>query len=139
MINTKFRVSRQEIGTIIIYLGVFVWVPYFFLLISGKDVPIIPYLVLHLLGIFGGSKLRGKTSEETTLFGKRRRRISRILIYVGVLAWLPYYYIVGVIRLEVDATPFLFVHLAGVIGGILVRGSVWLSQIIQRRANFELD
>ncbi|MCH7480199.1 MAG: hypothetical protein IIC79_02280 [Chloroflexi bacterium] len=139
MIKTKFRISRQEMGTVIVFLGVFVWVPYFFLLFSGKEAPIILFLILHLLGIFGGSKLRGKPAKEAMLFGKRRRKISRIMIYVGVLAWLPYYYIEGVIGQDVAITPFLFVHLAGIIGGVLVRGSIWLSQIIQRRANLEID
>ena len=139
MIKNINNMSRKEIGTIIIYLGVFVWIPYFLLLFSGREVSMIPYLTLHLLGIFGGAKVRGKIAKETMLFGNRRRKISRILIYIGILAWLPYYYLEGITGLEVDITPFLFVHLSGIMGGVLLQASVWMSKSIRQKTSLETD
>ena len=126
------KISRRTLGNIMVWLGVLVWIPYVLLISNQIETPLLPYLLLHLIGVLGGVKLRGPMTQEHSVIGKRRRKISRILIYGGVMAWLPFYYINGVLGQEVDTTPFLFVHLTGIIGGVLVRGSIVLSQFIER-------
>ena len=55
---------------------------------------------------------------------RRRKIASRILIYLGVLAWVPYLYFERILALDVEIGPFLAVHLVGVLSGVTLRLSV---------------
>lgn len=48
------------------------------------------------------------------------QRLGRILILLGVAAWLPYFYLKYIENVEVGMLPFLAVHLSGVIPGSLL-------------------
>jgi hypothetical protein len=50
-----------------------------------------------------------------------RRRAGRILIWVGVLAWVPYMVLKYYLGHDVSPLPFLTVHLLGVIPGAYLR------------------
>lgn len=50
----------------------------------------------------------------------RRRILGRILIWFGVLAWLPYAWLKYILHADPEMLPFLAVHLAGVIPGVLL-------------------
>jgi hypothetical protein len=48
------------------------------------------------------------------------RRLGRILILLGVLAWAPYALLRYLLELEVPLWPFLTVHLLGVVPGSIL-------------------
>lgn len=52
--------------------------------------------------------------------GVTRKRIGALLIFLGVLAWAPYFYL-QFIGEEVTVTPFLAAHLSGVLPGFVLR------------------
>jgi uncharacterized membrane protein YjjB (DUF3815 family) len=60
----------------------------------------------------------------TSTRGRRRKIASRILIYLGVLAWAPYLYLERIQGLDVEIGPFLAAHLTGVLSGVTLRLSV---------------
>ncbi len=63
---------------------------------------------------------------------RRRERLGRLLILVGVATWLPY----GVVKYgmgqEVAMYPFLAVHLLGVIPGFILRREALLRRLFSR-------
>ena len=121
---------RRAIGSVLIWAGVLAWVPFLFLL-AGADRPsIIPFLAAHLTGVVGGGwlrasadKLDGRDRARET-FGRRRKLVSSSMIYLGVLAWAPYFYFDKILGTETVITPFLAAHLTGVLGGAALRASV---------------
>lgn len=62
-----------------------------------------------------------------------QKRIGKILLWIGILAWLPYMYLKFAAGQEVPITPYLTVHLTGVLGSILARVSIWLTKRQQRK------
>lgn len=71
---------------------------------------------------------------------KRRLKIcGRVLILLGVAAWIPYFALKYLIQREdVSIAPFLTVHLLGVIpGALLVRGEALLRWARRIRSNSE--
>ncbi|MFQ5945593.1 MAG: hypothetical protein ACE5NC_05005 [Anaerolineae bacterium] len=52
---------RRRIGGILIAGGVLAWVPYFALQLDpSQDVPLLPFLIVHLSGVIPGSLLLGR-------------------------------------------------------------------------------
>ena len=104
---------RRTWGTLLIWLGVFAWAPFLILLVNGQQVSIFPFLAAHLAGVLGGAWLRASADRMEGLNraqdrqGQRRKIASRVLIYLGVLAWAPYFYLERVIGQDVDIFPFL--------------------------------
>lgn len=130
--------SKKNVGTLLIWVGVLAWTPYIYLVTNGHEASIWPYLTVHLLGSFIGGKLRGPLPENVAKAGGRRLVISRAMIYLGVMAWLPYIYLDSVVGASVSITPFLTVHLIGVLGGILVRVSLLVHRI-QKTEKFKAE
>jgi len=122
-------------GKILIWLGVLAWVPYVYLLISGKDASLFPFLALHLTGVMGGVwfKKRQWSTNNHPLpsTGNRKRPISNILILLGILVWAPYLILQKFCGFDVDVAPYLFVHLTGVLGGIFIRTGL-LDKVLER-------
>lgn len=116
------------LGKIIIGIGTFTWIMYIVMVKNGKDISIWPFLIIYLVGRIVGRKLIGSPVDDGLVIGKRRRKLSKVLIYLGILAWLPYIYLDNVIGAEVNIMPFLTVHLVGIISGILVRLSMYYSK-----------
>ncbi len=62
----------------------------------------------------------------------RKEVWGRILIFIGVSAWIPYGVLAYILGRETNVAPFLVVHLSGVIpGALLVRGAL-LRRLISR-------
>jgi hypothetical protein len=122
----------------LIGVGVLVWAPFLAMVSSGQEVSIFPFLAAHLAGVLGGWWLRASAdnlegidrSKDT--HGRRRKIASRILIYLGVLAWAPYLYLTRVLEQETSIAPFLAAHLSGVLPGLALRLSVEWERLARR-------
>lgn len=128
MNNIFDKISKKRVGMILIWMGVFAWIPYIVLITNDVKTSIFPYLIFHLACSIGGGKLHGPSSEAELAVGKKRRKASKILIYLGVMAWIPYIYLDDVVGADVSITPYLIMHLTGIFSGIFVRLSVSFSQ-----------
>jgi uncharacterized membrane protein YjjB (DUF3815 family) len=113
--------SKETAGRILIWLGVLAWVPYLVIVLSGNRVSIFPFLAVHLIGVIGGIRLRGRRTTERRKLNPSLHRFSWILIYLGVLAWAPYIYQNNILGNEIPITPYLTAHLTGILGGGLLR------------------
>lgn len=135
MISTD---RRRTAGWALIVIGVLAWAPFLVMAAGGRRPSIIPFLAAHLLGVLVGGWLRASADRldgiETKIGarGRKRRIVSRILIYLGVLAWAPYFYLENVAGQDMEVAPFLAAHLAGVVGGAILRASVELDKYISR-------
>ena len=131
--------NRRTVGTILIWLGVLVWAPFLQLVTAGQEVSIFPFLAAHLTGVLGGWWLRSSADrlegidQAKSIRGRRRRIASRILIYLGVLAWAPYLYVDRVLNQDINIAPFLGAHLTGVLSGVALRVSVEWDRFTQRK------
>ena len=129
--------TRRTLGTVLIWLGVLAWVPFLVLVANDRPVSIFPFLAAHLAGVLGGVWLRSSADRlegvDRVEHGQRRRIVSRIMIYFGVLAWAPYFYLDKVLGQDVPIGPFLVMHLTGVLGGAALRASVELDRFIASR------
>ena len=130
--------KRRAVGTILIWLGVLVWAPFLASIASGQDLSIFPFLAAHLAGVLSGWWLRSSADRLEGIDrgkdtrGRRRKIASRILIYLGVLAWAPYFYLTRVLGQETNIGPFLAAHLTGVLGGAALRLSVEWERLAKR-------
>ena len=135
MTSTK----KRALGNVLIWIGVLAWVPFFILIGNGGQVSVFPFLGAHLAGVLGGGWLRNTADRLEGLDkiesqrGRRRKLISKIMIYLGVLAWAPYFYFERVLGQDLDIGPFLAVHLTGILGGAALRASVELERFVQRK------
>lgn len=135
MTSTK----QRALGNVLIWIGVLAWIPFFILIGNGGQVSILPFLGAHLAGVFSGGWLRNTAGRLEGLDriesqqGRRRKLISKVMIYLGVLAWAPYFYIEKVLGQDLAIGPFLAVHLTGVLGGAALRASVELERLVQRK------
>ena len=129
--------NRRALGALLIWLGVLAWAPFLVLIANDQPVPIFPFLAAHLAGVLGGAWLRSSADRAQGVnqveHGQRRRIISKIMIYLGVLAWVPYFYLDKVLGQDVQIGPFLAAHLTGVLGGAALRASVELDRFIAPR------
>lgn len=62
----------------------------------------------------------------------KRERLGRLLILVGVAAWVPYGIVKYGMDQEVVMYPFLAVHLLGVIPGSVLRREALLRRLLSR-------
>ena len=129
---------RRSVGTALVWLGVLAWAPFLFLIAAKQPVSIVPFLAAHLSGVLGGGWLRSSADKldggapGQSHHGRRRKAISTVLIYLGVLAWAPYFYLSRVLGQDVDIAPFLAAHLTGVLGGGALLASLVVSQLTKR-------
>lgn len=119
------RISRYALSKILTWLGVLAWLPYIVLTIGRYSPPILPFLVVHLIGILGGAWIKRTDPEamkRSSLAGKSRsRKFGSILILIGVAFWVPYFALRNFTDLDVSITPFLALHLTAVVPGLLLR------------------
>ena len=131
------RLSQLQInwGKILIWVGVLTWVPYVYLIISGKEASLFPFLALHLIGVVGGlwikKQKRSMNINPLPSTGKRARPIGNILILLGILAWAPYLILHKYYGYDVDITPYKVVHLTGILAGIFIRTGL-LDKVLER-------
>lgn len=128
--------NQRAWGQALIWLGVLAWLPFFYLLSAGREVPIFPFLALHLTGVLGGSWLRNQANKQQDVVqdahGRRRKMLGKVLIYLGVLAWAPYFYLTRVLGQAVEIDPFLIAHLTGVLGGAALQASLGFGKFLGR-------
>jgi hypothetical protein len=130
--------KRRTIGTIMIWLGVLVWLPFILLVTNKQSISIFPFLAAHLSSVLSGWWLQRSADQLesgvqlTSLKGRRRKIASRILIYLGVAAWVPYLYLSKIAGAQTAIGPFLLAHLTGVLSGVALRLSVEWDRVAQR-------
>jgi hypothetical protein len=124
--------ARYRLGNVLVTLGVLTWLPFIILRMAGERPPLFWFLPFHLAGVIGGSRLRSLARSEMGALAPKRnslRMLGHILIYAGILVWLPYIYLKLSASSAVNVMDFLPYHLSGVLGGILVLGlRYWVSR-----------
>jgi hypothetical protein len=121
IINTVML--RYRLGTFLIWLGVFTWAPFIFLRVIGEKPQLLYFLPFHLLGVIGGSRLRGAARRELGILPPRKSILliaGHIMIFLGILVWTPYLYLKLVLGQPVDAMLYLPYHLTGILGGVML-------------------
>jgi hypothetical protein len=116
-------VLRYRLGTVLIWLGVFAWLPFIFLRTIGEKPPFLLFLALHLIGVVGGSRLRSVARKELGIPPPEKNLLffaGHTIILLGILVWAPYLYIKIVMGRSVEVMNYLPYHLAGVFGGVLL-------------------
>jgi hypothetical protein len=116
---------RYRLGTALIWLGVLTWAPFIMLRIAGEKPSFLWYLPFHLVGVIGGARLRASVRGEMGLLPPKTNRLRTAghgLIYLGILAWAPYFYLKMFTSAPTEVMDFLPYHLVGVFGGVAVLG-----------------
>ena len=132
MKNSK---TIRTYGTILIWIGALVWVPYFGLRFAGESPSMLLFLPFHLAGVVGGARLRAVADKQ---MGKPRQKrkgyklVAHILTIASIFVWLPYYGL-KLAGYPVELRTFLVIHLIGIFSGtgLMVGGS--LVQFIQNK------
>lgn len=127
--------TRYRLGNVLIWLGVLVWVPFIILRIAGEQPLMTWYLLLHLAGVIGGSRLRTFARKELGILPPKKSRLRSLghgLTFAGTLVWVPYYYLKVVAQQPVDVMNYLPYHLVGVFGGLLI---LIISALISKKEN----
>jgi hypothetical protein len=126
-------VMRYRLGTILIWLGGFVWAPFIFLKGIGEKPPFLLFLPFHLLGVIGGARLRSLSRKELGLIPNKKNNMTlagHLMILLGILVWVPYVYLKLVLGQSVEVMNYLPFHLTGVLGGVSLHG---INYFIERR------
>ncbi len=125
--------TRYRLGAALIWLGVLVWAPFIALRIAGEKPSLFLFLPFHLMGVVGGSRMRSLARRELGLAAPKKnalRTAGHNLIFLGILVWLPYFYLKLLTGQPVDVMNFLPYHLTGVLGGIALLA---ISYLISRK------
>lgn len=116
-------VLRYRLGTILIWSGVLIWLPFIFLKAIGAKPSFLMFLPVHLIGVIGGSRLRADARRELGTISTKKnllRMAGHGLILLGILVWAPYLYLKLVMAQPVEVMNYLPYHLTGVFGGIFL-------------------
>jgi len=131
LINNS-ALMRFRLGVVLIWLGVLTWMPFIVLRITGEKPSLFMFLPFHLIGVIGGSRVRSLARRELGLAAPKKdvwRSIGHAMIFLGILVWLPYFYLKLVVHQYVDVINFLPFHLTGIFGGIAFLGiSYWFNR-----------
>ena len=114
----------HNFGTLLLWAGVLVWLPFFILQLLGESPSFLLFLPFHLTGVLGGTRMRTTANKRMGKLIQNRsghKRIAHYLIIASILVWLPYYAI-PLTGHKVDLTPFLTLHLIGVFSGMGLMG-----------------
>ena len=127
---------RYRLGTLLVWIGVFSWVPFIFLRAVGEKPPILLFLPFHLIGVIGGSRLRALARKELDMAPPRKSILliaGHIMIFLGILVWVPYFYLKLIGEQAVELMTYLPYHLAGVLGGVILHVLSYLVGRYSRR------
>jgi len=127
--------AQYRLGTVMVWVGVFCWVPYLVLHILGEKPSFLWFLPFHLLGVVGGAHLRRLARKSMPAMPEKKgvyRLVGHSLIFLGVLVWAPYLYLRYAAHQPVTVMGFLPFHLAGVLGGLIILGVGFLQTLGQR-------
>lgn len=115
--------ARYHLGSVLIWLGVTVWLPFVGLRLVGEKPSLFWYLPFHLLGVIGGAYLRAAARRELGQPSPQKSRLQLLghgLIWSGILVWALYYYLKIVVGQPVDVMDYLPFHLIGVLSGVVL-------------------
>jgi len=116
-------VFRYRLGTILIWLGVFTWLPFIFLKAIGEKPSFLLFLPFHLLGVIGGSQIRSIARKELGEAPAKKnglRLAGHIAIALGILVWAPYLYLKLAMGQPVEVMSYLPYHLTGIFIGVML-------------------
>lgn len=126
---------RYRLGSVFIWLGVLVWLPFIGLRLIGEKPSLFWYLPFHLLGVIGGSRLRANARRELGQSSPKKNRLQMIghgAIFAGILVWIPYFYLKASGQ-PVEVMNYLPYHLMGVLGGVgILAVNHFLTQVRSR-------
>jgi hypothetical protein len=114
----------RNYGTVLLWAGVLVWVPYFMLRFIGESPSLMMFLPFHLLGVIGGARMRSAANKKLGKpVDKRKgyRRIAHLILIASLLVWVPYYALKLTGR-PVELNPYLTIHLIGIFSGTGLMG-----------------
>lgn len=127
--------ARYHLGSVLIWLGVTVWLPFIGLRLIGEKPSLFWYLPFHLLGVIGGSRLRANARRELGQSSPKKNRLQMIghgAIFAGILVWIPYFYLKASGQ-PVEVMNYLPYHLMGVLGGVgILAVNHFLTQVRSR-------
>jgi len=113
--------SRYRLGTALIWLGILTWAPFMLLRMAGEKPSLLWFLLFHLAGVIGGSRLRSIARKEMGIDPPKRNLLvtaGHAMSFLGILVWAPYFYLKVIAQQPVDVSQFLPYHLTGVLGGV---------------------
>jgi hypothetical protein len=125
---------RYRLGSILIWLGVLVWLPFIVMRIAGETPSLFWFLPFHLAGVIGGSRIRSSARKEMGAPPPKKSRLRTLghaLILAGILVWTPYLYAKLVLQQEMEVMNYLPYHLAGILSGI---GVLVLDYYVSRKS-----
>jgi hypothetical protein len=70
--------ARYHLRSILIWMGVTVWLPFIGLRMVGEKSSLFWYLPFHLLGVIGGSRLRASARRELGQSSPKKNRLQMI-------------------------------------------------------------
>jgi len=126
---------RYHLGSVLIWLGVTIWIPFIALRMVGEKPSLLWYLPFHLLGVIGGSRLRTFARKEMSVPIVKKSLLQILghgMIFLGVLVWVPYFYLKVITQQPVEVMNYLPYHLTGVLGGIT---SLAINYLISRKSD----
>lgn len=112
--------KQTKLSNSFIWLGVIAWIPYIIARLMKIDLPGIPFLIVHLIGVSGGIYFRRQASANAAPPSEsiqRLKKISTILLVTGVSVWGIYFGLQWITGVERVITPFLITHLTFVLSG----------------------
>ncbi len=127
---------RYRLGTILIWCGVLIWLPFLFLKAVGEKPSFLLFLPIHLVGVIGGSRLRLDARKVLGIMPPRENLLNMAghgMILLGVLVWVPYLYLKLVMEQPVAVMGYLPYHLIGVLGGIFLHVLSYLKEHVTGR------
>ncbi|MBL7162495.1 MAG: hypothetical protein ISS57_07800 [Anaerolineales bacterium] len=113
--------NRYRLATALIWVGVLAWVPFITLRTVGQKPSLFWFLPFHLIGVVGGSRLRAAARREIGIAPQKKRSLrttGHILVFVGILVWVPHFYLKLVAHMLVEVSQFLPYHLTAVLSGV---------------------
>ncbi|HSL44140.1 MAG TPA: hypothetical protein VK897_11955 [Anaerolineales bacterium] len=134
IINTVML--RYRLGTILVWLGVFTWLPFIFLRAVGEKPPFLYFLPFHLIGVVGGSRIRAVARKDLGMQPPKKSMLllaGHLMIFLGILVWAPYLYLKLVMGQSVEVMTYLPYHLTGVLGGVSLHILSYLTERYKRR------
>jgi len=114
--------ARYHLGSVLIWLGVTVWLPFIGLRLVGEKPSLFWFLPFHLIGVIGGARLRTYARKELGITPVKKSLLQILghgMIILGILVWTPYFYL-KIVQQPVEVMNYLPYHLTGVFWGIVL-------------------
>jgi len=124
---------RYRAGQVLIWIGVFSWLPFIVMRVNGIYPSIFWFFPFHLIGVVGGSRLRAMARKEMGEEAPKKntfRAIGHVLVFLAISVWGVYFYLKLGLEKTVEVSDFLPYHLTGIFSGI---GFLGIGYFINRR------